>query len=408
VSPQISTPNEIVQGLGNAFPPISGLVLTTVKENSLVDVVLRSPIPTEAENSTVLATWTYGLGKSVAFTTDAGQRWASQWTGWEQYDRFFSQMVRWSMRPTGDTGKFTVATDVEGGKTRVIVSALDKDDEFLNYQTMDGVVLSPDMESISLKMQQSAPGRYVGEFESGKPGSYLISVRAGKTMIRTGVNVGYSNEFRDRETNTPLLKSIAELPAKGGEPGKLLPPLSEGPVDDAKAEQIFKPQLAIDPYRRDLPQAVSRQDIWPWLVLAACCAFFGDVFVRRVQINLQWLVPIWTRLLDIVLRRERHATAPETMSRLRSRKAEVDRTIESRRAAARFEPDAAQPVDPNAIEAAEARPTSEGTPTPTTPKPVAEVEGEDYTSRLLKAKKQVWQDRGQDRGADPDAKDEKK
>ena len=38
---------------------------------------------------------------------------------------------------------------------------------------------------------------------------------------------------------------------------------------------MLKPQLAIDPYRRDLPQAVARQDIWPWLVLAACGAFFG-------------------------------------------------------------------------------------------------------------------------------------
>src|SRR3954470_13104889 len=54
VSPQITTQNEIVQGLGKSFPPISGFVLTTVKENSLVDVVLRSPVPTEPENSTVL------------------------------------------------------------------------------------------------------------------------------------------------------------------------------------------------------------------------------------------------------------------------------------------------------------------------------------------------------------------
>ena len=56
-----------------------------------------------------------------------------------------------------------------------------------------------------------------------------------------------------------------------------------------------------------------------------------------------------------MLRRERHEAAPETMARLRSRKAEVDRSIESRRAATRFEPDAAVPVDPNAIEAAEAQ-----------------------------------------------------
>ena len=99
------------------------------------------------------------------------------WTGWDEYDRFFSQMVRWSMRPTGDTGKFTVATDVEGNKTRVVITALDKDEKFLNFQSMDGAVLGPDMESIPLKMEQTAPGRYVGEFDSAKAGSYLILVR---------------------------------------------------------------------------------------------------------------------------------------------------------------------------------------------------------------------------------------
>ncbi|HEX3599652.1 MAG TPA: VWA domain-containing protein [Lacipirellulaceae bacterium] len=403
VSPRVTTSQEIVQGLGDEFPPVSGFVLTSVKENSLVDVVLTSPSPTESQNATILATWTYGLGKAVAFTTDAGKRWTTDWTGWDGYDRFFSQMVRSSMRPTGDTGKFAYATEVQGGKTRVIVSALNKDDEFLNYQSMDGVVLGPDMQSIPLKMEQTAPGRYVGEFDSAQAGSYLISVRAGQAMIRTGVNVGYSDEFRDRETNTPLLKSIAELTAKKGEPGKLLPPLPELPEDKEKAEQKLQPQLAVNPFRRDLPQAVASQDIWPWLVLAATCCFFADVFVRRVQINLQWLVPTWTRFLDIVLRRERHEPAPEVMSRLRSRKAEVDESIESRRAATRFEPDAVVPIDLNAIQSAEAKPTSPATSTPPPTKPVAETEQpDDYTSRLLKAKKQVWQDRPQDR---PDSED---
>ena len=73
VSPRVTTQSEIVQGLGDTFPEISGFVLTSVKENSLVDVVLTSPLPTESQNATILATWTYGLGKAVAFTTDAGQ-----------------------------------------------------------------------------------------------------------------------------------------------------------------------------------------------------------------------------------------------------------------------------------------------------------------------------------------------
>jgi hypothetical protein len=131
------------------------------------------------------------------------------------------------------------------------------------------------------------------------------------------------------------------------------------------------------------------------------------VFIRRVQVDFHWLVPIWNRFAQVVLGRERQEAAPETMSRLRSRKAEVDRSLESRRPAARFEPDAALPVDPNAMAAAEAKPTAARPTIVPMTKPAAETEAEDsYTSRLLRAKKQVWTDRAQDKGFDPDAKDE--
>jgi hypothetical protein len=286
------------------------------------------------------------------------------------------------------------------------VTSLDKDDEFVNYQTMSGAVLGPNMESIPLSIEQTAPGRYVGEFDSESAGSYMIMVTpgAGQAMIRTGVNVGYSQEFRDRQTNLPLLESLARLPARGGEPGKLMAPLPNIPERDP--EKALAPQLAVDPFRRDMPVATATQDIWHWLVLVGSCVFLADVFVRRVQIDFRWLAPIWTRALDIALRRERQAPAPEVMSRLRSKKAEVDRSIESRRAAARFEPDAALPVDPNALAAAEAkpttaRPTSPGTDTGPSAAP-DKPQQDSYTSRLLKAKKQLWKDRNEDRGLDND------
>ena len=370
-------------------------VYTSVKPSSLVEVILRSPMPVEPDNSTIMAAWTYGLGKAVAFTTDAGERWTTAWTGWDQYDRLFSQMVRWSMRPTGDTGNFTVATDVEGNKTQVVITALDKDDEFLNYQSITGSVLGPDMQPIPLEVEQTAPGRYVGTFDSSAPGSYMILVTpgAGQAMIRTGVNVGYSDEFRQRETNLPLLESLAKLPAKEGEPGKLMEPLPAVPEEGV--ERALADQLAVDPYRRDLPQAVASQDIWPWLVMAASCLFLADVFVRRVQVGFGWLGPLWTRFAVVVLRRERQEATPETMSRLRSRKAEVEQSIESRRAATRFEPEADDEIDPNAIEATQAGPAKPGLKEPTAQKPLGEQEKEadSYTERLLKAKKQVWRDR---------------
>ncbi|HEY4232583.1 MAG TPA: VWA domain-containing protein [Lacipirellulaceae bacterium] len=398
VEPLVKMQHEIVQGLSGAFPPISGFVLTSVKDSSLVEVVLQSPKPTEPENATVLAAWTYGLGKAVAFTTDAGKRWASAWTTWDQYDRFFSQMIRWSMRPTGDTGKFSVAADVEGNKTRVVVTALDQEDQFLNLQTMSGAVLGPDMESIPLNIQQTAPGRYVGEFDSTKAGSYMIMVTpgAGQAMIRTGVSVGYSDEFRERETNTPLLESIAKLTAKGGKAGELLAPLPDLPKNGANP--TFDAQLTVDPFRRDLPRAVASQDIWPWLVMMGSCLFFADVFVRRVQISLEWLAPVWARFAETVLRRKRPVATAPTMERLRSRKADIERTIETRRAATRFEPDPTIAAEPGAAQPTATRPAAIGPTSGTAPKQEADQpEAESYTERLLKAKKQVWKDRDKEK-----------
>ena len=120
--PQLGFQHEMIQGLSGALPAITGFVLTSLKDSPLVEVSLFSPQPTGKENATILASWNYGLGKAIAFTTDAGKRWATSWTGWEGYDKLFSQVVRWSMRPVGDTGKFTVSTDVQEGKIKVVVT----------------------------------------------------------------------------------------------------------------------------------------------------------------------------------------------------------------------------------------------------------------------------------------------
>ena len=68
---------------------------------------------------------------------------------------------------------------------------------------------------------------------------------------------------------------------------------------------------------------------WPWLVVLGSCLFWGDVFVRRVQINLDWLWVAIGRLRDKILGRVREAEVPETMSRLRSRKQQIEEQVEA-------------------------------------------------------------------------------
>ena len=104
-NPHVKFPHEMIKGVGLDFPPLTGYVLTTVKDSPLVEVALVNPLPEGEKYNTLLASWTYGLGKAVAWTSDAGHRWATAWTGWENYDKLFSQIVRWSMRPGGDLGQ---------------------------------------------------------------------------------------------------------------------------------------------------------------------------------------------------------------------------------------------------------------------------------------------------------------
>src|SRR5205814_1188075 len=46
----------------------------------------------------VLATWRYGLGRSAAFTSDAKAKWGVLWLRWRDFNKFWSQLVRWTLR----------------------------------------------------------------------------------------------------------------------------------------------------------------------------------------------------------------------------------------------------------------------------------------------------------------------
>lgn len=396
--PQIQMPHEMVRGLDDQLPAITGFVMTTVKDNPLVEVALVSPKPSGGRNSTILASWNYGLGKAVAFTSDAGSRWTANWTGWEGYDKLFGQIVRWSMRPTEQRGNFNVSTRVEDGKAKIVVTALDKDDEFLNFLSVSGDVIGPNLKPKDLKLRQTAPGRYVGEFPAADAGSYFLMINTGQkgqAFISTGFNVAYSSEFRDQVTNDALLGEIAALQPKDGAAGEVIEASADG--NGAPLEQL----LAINTFRHDLSKATSSQDAWHLVLLLAACIFFADVFTRRVQVSFAWVPPLAVSLRDRILGRPAEDAQPEYMERLQSRKAEVVGRFEQIRSDTRFElPTESEPgdttADINSIE--ELSDPSANKPRqakPAKPSIVADkqAEEESYTERLLRAKKKVWEGR---------------
>ncbi|MCA9133036.1 MAG: VWA domain-containing protein [Planctomycetales bacterium] len=377
--PQLSYPHEIVQGLPRELPNLAGFVLTSLKDSPLVQVPIRSSNPTEPENQTVLATWEYGAGRTAVFASDVGQRWAGEWTAWSGYDQFFSQLVRWAMRPTTSEAKFTVATHVVDGRVDVVVNALDQDDEFLNFLDLQAIAVGPDLQPLPLVMRQAAPGRYVGAFEADGAGSYLVNVLPGPGMapLTTGASVPFSDEYRVRRTNLPMLEQLAGLEPPGGVAGHLSQSL------DAQSLQEL---LQHNTYRGGLPRAMSMQDIWPWcLVLGAVC-LWGDIFVRRVAVDyafpLKWLLQ---RLRPGLSAHD--AARSQRLQSLKSKKNQISGELQQAKAATRFE--ALQPAEGDSLEdagagqsasARESRPTSP-------PKMAQQAEQDGYTARLLAAKK---------------------
>lgn len=325
IQPNVEIPHTVLSGLDAMVPPVTGYVMSTPKENSLVQTILSSPLPQGQENP-ILSVWQYGLGRTAVLSTDGGQRWSTSWTQWPGHEKLFSQLVRWLMRPTGDTGKYSIATQVKNGEVQVIVNALDKDDAYLNFLKLSGSVLGPDLKPIALELSQTAPGRYVGSFSTRGSGSYFVNVvpEGAATMLTTGINVPFGDEFRVREVNEVLLGELAASEPRDGVAGLVTSPLSE---------EKFSEAVQSNPYREGLGKVGSIQDVWPWMVLIGCCVFFGDVFVRRVSIGIGWVYSAWDAIRGA---RKAPATVPRIDDLLKT-KERLASQLERERAATKFD-----------------------------------------------------------------------
>lgn len=397
-----TTASELAAGLDKGLPPISGIVLTSAKEDVLVEMPLVSPEP-KGQVNPLLAHWQYGLGRSVAFTSDAGRKWTKTWPSWEGYAAFWSQVIRWSLRPV-EKGNLSLSVRREDGRIKIVVDALDKDNQFLNFLQFQGVVLKPDLNRESVNLVQTAPGRYEGQVQDAEArGNYFVNLAyrnpTGATgLLTAGVSVPYSDEYRELKSNPAKLAEIADT--TGGKEIKWKF-RRDGSVDIDRTLQegdVFRRDPKLEPPR-------TFTDLWPNLLFLATCLFLGDIAVRRVA-------PDFDRMRAAVARgwqklRGREVAPPvEYMEKLKGRKAEVTEQIERTRAATRFEPPdllqpPAAPVDEPLLTGMTAPDAPAKTETPRQPKPGLATEKkaqpESYTDRLMKAKKKVWEEREKDK-----------
>ena len=71
----------------SSAPQLRGYVATTPKPQSTVLLASRQLDP-------VLSEWQYGLGRVMAWTSDANNVWSSRWLEWPDFGQFWAQVVK--------------------------------------------------------------------------------------------------------------------------------------------------------------------------------------------------------------------------------------------------------------------------------------------------------------------------
>ena len=308
-APERTSPSPILDGLGG-LPQLQGYVGTTPKNGGQVVLVSDAGDP-------ILAQWQYGLGRVVAWTSDAKGQWAKDWVGWQDFSRFWGQAIRWS---TGTETNNTLQSrvDVTAGTAHVTVDASQPDGSFLNDLSVEAAVVAPSLTTDTVKLHQSAAGRYEGEFSAQEQGAYLLRVQAsggrtGNSSQTLGVVVPYSPEYRGDDNSDSLLPRIASL-------------------SSGRVVSLNDPAAVLD---HNLSAVENSTPAWPLLLLLSVLLLPLDVGVRRVAISRR----DWQRGISALRQRWRGAPIPAPvgassaeLSSLFTAKQRMQDTLDRRRA----------------------------------------------------------------------------
>lgn len=252
-----------------AAPPLYGYVGTSPKDTA--QVVLQTHM-----GDPLLATWQYGLGRAVAWTSDATGRWAGDWVRWAGFPAFWAQTTRWAMGP-GQDDTVETAVQWQDGAATLTVEARDADEAYLNGLAMRANVVGPTGEVTPLQLPQVAPGRYATEFTPDEEGAYLIRVTGDDGGEETAVAhtggwvLGYSPEYERIDASPRLLARVAE-------------------ITDGRELETAVPEAA---FSHTLPSEADTRPIWPWLTLLAVALLPLDVAVRRLVVTRRDLERLW-------------------------------------------------------------------------------------------------------------------
>lgn len=229
----------------DGVPQMNAYIATTAKPAA--SVALESE-----EGDPVLASWNYGLGKTIAYTSGSSA-WSGNFQAWKNWPVFWNRSVS-ELLPSYDEIPFTVARKQQGIYTI--------EDPTRQSAIIEVAAIDEKGMEIPLQSEPVAPGKMEVTLDAD-PGLVFFSIRnENGEAYKTGLTIPYGEEYRLSEPNTALLASVAER--------------SGGSVLESLEESL-----------REIPyESGTNQPIQQFLLLLAMLLFFVDITIRRFGLRL--------------------------------------------------------------------------------------------------------------------------
>ncbi len=248
-------PGELKSTTIRSFPPVRGYVQTRIKEGANLELVAVGGDKAEP----LLASWTFGKGRSAAFTTDSNGRWSSYWITWEKFARFFTEVVD-AIRPSkgapSERIKFDLRQYVDHGS--LILDLTVYSEEAANSAT--GSLLLPSGTERRLEFESVSRGHFRGVLDNATAGRYeLRALAAGKklTPVAFFLPGELFGEKRDQGFFMPLLSELA-----GSSGGKINP----------SAEDL----------KGNITPRIEKKEITPYVLFLALALLLIHIMWREV------------------------------------------------------------------------------------------------------------------------------
>ena len=229
--------SEVLAGFSaRYYPNLRGYMETELKRNAHLDLAISR----EGRKPPLMASWHFGRGKSLVWTTDLDGRWSRSWIQWQDLQRFWGKVFAW-LRPEEEPIPSHEAT-VSVPEHQPILDLFVYDDASLNSRFRFSLTGQAGKSEGNLK--KLAAGHFQAALPISALGDYHIELTEERKNRQIPYpSIGYTlssyafdSEIPRPEFNNSLLVKLAQTTG-----GEINPKLSNTAMSNREITTSYKP-----------------------------------------------------------------------------------------------------------------------------------------------------------------------